>query len=159
MILVQAITVISALIGPTTAQPTGRSVVIPNSQASPNSTSRGGSTFTGTAWVEDVYRNTDGTITTVLFEPGARSFWHRHAGGQTLRVLAGAGWVMDQGGEAQRINVGDTVWCQENTTHWHGADEGSYLVHLAISHGQTEWLREVTAEEYDQARSKARFCR
>ncbi|KAI8716202.1 Cupin-2 domain-containing protein [Fusarium sp. LHS14.1] len=136
------------------AQSVGRSIVIVNSQASPNSTSRGGSTFTGTAWVEDVYRSTDGTITTVMFEPGARSFWHRHQGGQTLRVLAGAGWVRDQGGEAQRINVGDTVWCQANTTHWHGADEGSYLVHLAISHGQTEWLGEVTAEEYGKAHSR-----
>lgn len=129
----------------------GSSIVIPDSQAGRNSTSRGGSTFTGTAWVDDVYRDEDGTITTVMFEPGARSFWHRHEGGQTLRVLAGSGWIMDEGGSRQRIATGDTIWCQANTTHWHGADEGSYLVHLAISQGQTEWLEEVTEEEYVHA--------
>ncbi|KAM0420393.1 hypothetical protein ACHAPT_011813 [Fusarium lateritium] len=151
MVLILEFATIFALIGSTAAQSVGQSIVIANSQASANSTQRGGSTFTGTAWVEDVYRSTDGTITTVMFERGARSFWHRHESGQILRVLAGAGWVVDQGGKAQRINVGDTVSCQASTTHWHGADEGSYLVHLAITSGQTEWLDEVTEGEYEQA--------
>ncbi|KAM0543863.1 hypothetical protein ACHAPJ_012100 [Fusarium lateritium] len=126
------------------ATASGLSIVITDSRIGPNSTSRGGATFTGGAWVDDIYRSEDGTVTTVMFEPGARTFWHRHEGGQTLRVLAGSGWVADEGREPQRITVGDTVWCQANTTHWHGADEGSYLVHLAFSHGATEWLEEVT---------------
>ncbi|KAL3477415.1 RmlC-like cupin domain-containing protein [Aspergillus californicus] len=142
---------LAILVPQTAAQPPGKSIVIPNSRIGENSTSPSSATFTGDAWVDDVYRDSDGTITTVMFGPGARTFWHSHAEGQVLRVLAGAGWVTDEGDRPRRINVGDTVWCQANTTHWHGADQGSYLVHLAISQGTTEWLGPVTEEEYHEA--------
>ncbi|KAJ3469686.1 hypothetical protein MRS44_003751 [Fusarium solani] len=32
--------------------------------------------------------------------------------------------------------------------HWHGADECSYMMHFAAAYGATEWLEEVSAEEY-----------
>jgi quercetin dioxygenase-like cupin family protein len=58
--------------------------------------------------------------------------------------------VCDKGGEPQRLNVGDIVWAPAGTVHWHGADEGSYLLHMAISHGKTTWFDAVTDEEYNK---------
>ncbi|SPO02013.1 uncharacterized protein DNG_04686 [Cephalotrichum gorgonifer] len=75
------------------AQSTGGSVIIADSRIGEISTSAGGDTFTGSSWIDDVCRDDDGTITTVAFEPGARTFWHHHEGGQVLRVLAGTGWI------------------------------------------------------------------
>ncbi|KAL4886869.1 RmlC-like cupin domain-containing protein [Aspergillus karnatakaensis] len=126
----------------------GHSHVIPNSRVGENSTEPGLNTFTGSVYVDYIYSSANGSspsgsAATVLFEPGARTFWHRHEGGQILRVLAGTGWIADPGVPPRRIYTGDTIWCEANTTHWHGADEGSYLVHLAISLGGTEWLGEV----------------
>lgn len=91
-------------------------------------------------------------VVNVNFAPGARTHWHTHEKGQLLRVTAGQGWVCDHGGEPVRIGVGDVVWCPPGTRHWHGADEGHYMVHQAISFGKVEWGGEVGEEEY--ARTK-----
>jgi hypothetical protein len=32
--------------------------------------------------------------------------------------------------------------------HWHGVEPENYLFHLAMSLGKTEWLAEVTDQEY-----------
>jgi hypothetical protein len=32
--------------------------------------------------------------------------------------------------------------------HWHGAGPETYLVHTAISLGETDWQQSVSAEEY-----------
>ena len=82
----------------------------------------------------------------------ARTYWHYHEGGQFLHVLAGSGWICDKGGRPQRITVGDVIWCPPGTTHRHGADDGSYMVHQAVSHGKVEWRDEVGVEEYEQKR-------
>jgi quercetin dioxygenase-like cupin family protein len=84
----------------------------------------------------------------VTFLPGARTYWHHHESGQLLRVVAGAGWLCEKGGKPQRIGIGDVVWCPAGTVHWHGADEGSYMCHMAVSHGKTSWMHEVSAEEW-----------
>ena len=80
----------------------------------------------------------------------ARTYWHHHEGGQFLHVLAGSGWICDKGGRPQKITVGDVIWCPPGTTHWHGADDASYMVHQAVSHGKLEWRDEVGDEEYGQ---------
>lgn len=84
----------------------------------------------------------------VTFLPGARTYWHHHENGQILEVKAGSGWVCDKGGKPQRISVGDIVQCPAKTVHWHGADDGSMMMHLAISLGKTTWMEEVSQEEY-----------
>ena len=81
-------------------------------------------------------------------QPCARTKWHRHEGGQFLRVLAGTGWVCDKGRKPQRLNVGDLVWCPPGTTHWHGADDGTYMVHQAVSNGKVDWYDAVSNDEY-----------
>lgn len=105
--------------------------------------------FTGDVYMDKMGGPRDGLMCNhVTFLPGARTFWHRHEHGQVLEVKAGGGWVCDRGGRPQRIRVGDIVTCPAGTTHWHGADDGSMLVHLAVSLGETTWLEEVGEEEY-----------
>ena len=86
----------------------------------------------------------------VLFEPGARTDWHTHPEGQVLYIASGAGKVQKDDGETVHVSAGDVVYSPAGETHWHGASENSYLMHLSLTTGgPTEWLpRKVTDEEY-----------
>src|SRR3954466_13885875 len=62
--------------------------------------------FTGSVVVTPLFaampeRRTSGGH--VSFEPGTRSAWHTHPGGQILIVTAGVGWVQESGGEKREI--------------------------------------------------------
>lgn len=119
------------------------------------STVQATSTFTGTVYMDRMAGAVNGIMCNhVTFLPGARTFWHHHENGQVLEVKAGSGWVCDRGGIPQRIRVGDIVQCPAGTTHWHGADDGSMLMHLAVSLGTTTWLEEVSEEEYGNKSGK-----
>jgi quercetin dioxygenase-like cupin family protein len=95
------------------------------------------------------------TVNDVTFTPGARTFWHRHPGGQLLIVKAGRGLVVTRTGQAILIETGEVLWTPPGEDHWHGACPGALLSHTAISHGQTEWLEEVTTSDY-AARTEGR---
>jgi quercetin dioxygenase-like cupin family protein len=86
----------------------------------------------------------DVRVTSVLFEPGARTHWHRHVGGQILVVIAGAGILGTRDGEVVSLSPGDVVTTPPGTEHFHGATSGSPLLHEAISFGPTHWLEDVT---------------
>lgn len=105
-------------------------------------------TFTGDVWLDPIMNTEVIKMANVNFAPCARTNWHSHEGGQFLHVIAGSGWICDKGGEPRRIIGGDYIWCPPGTTHWHGADNGSYMVHQAVSHGKTTWHDPVTDEEY-----------
>jgi quercetin dioxygenase-like cupin family protein len=110
---------------------------------------RTGTTFTGRVWGDVVMEATDGVlINSVLFEPAARTDWHRHERGQVLHVTSGQGRIATRDGEAATIRAGDTVFFSPGEEHWHGAGADTYLVHLAISLGDTDWLEPVTDEQY-----------
>jgi len=94
-------------------------------------------TFTGTVHLDPVMMVPGVMINTVIFTPGARTYWHRHPGGQLLVVTAGTG--------------GDVVWAEPGEEHWHGACGDSLLTHLAVSHGTTEWGGEVGESDYTAA--------
>lgn len=114
-------------------------------------------TFTGSVWGDPLLPPTDGVmINTVHFGPCSRTYWHRHEGGQILQVTSGEGWVATRGSGAHRIRKGDTVWTGPGEDHWHGSDDESFLVHVAISLGSTEWLEEVGPDEYQAIVGKAR---
>ncbi|HEX6195676.1 MAG TPA: cupin domain-containing protein [Jiangellaceae bacterium] len=107
-------------------------------------------TFTGSVWGDPLLPPTDGVmINTVHFAPCSRTYWHRHENGQILQVTSGEGWVATRDGGARRIRKGDTVWTAPGEDHWHGSDDDSFLVHIAITLGTTEWLEEVRPDEYD----------
>lgn len=127
------------------------SIVIPNSRDTQTSSTLGTDTFSGEAWLDGGYVDNDTWIGYVMFTPSARTFWHRHETGQLLEVVAGSGWIADRDGIPQRLHVGDTAWCSPGTVHWHGADEGSIMTQFTVGLGSTEWLEEVTDEEYADA--------
>jgi quercetin dioxygenase-like cupin family protein len=113
--------------------------------------------FTGTAWLQmlvsndSVYNTSIGNVT---FEPGARTNWHKHPGGQILLVTDGRGYYQEKGKPAQLIQKGDIIRIPPDTEHWHGAAPNSGLTHIAISpntdKGSVVWLQPVTDEEYSK---------
>jgi quercetin dioxygenase-like cupin family protein len=89
----------------------------------------------------------------VYFEPGARSNWHTHAGGQILIITDGEGYHQIEGQSKQIIKKGDVVKCPPNTKHWHGAIANRSLSQLYIlpntEKGIVTWLEPVTDEQYN----------
>jgi quercetin dioxygenase-like cupin family protein/predicted enzyme related to lactoylglutathione lyase len=82
-------------------------------------------------------------VATATFVDGGRTYWHRHHGEQVLYVLSGKGWVQKDGEGASSIRQGDVVYVAPGERHWHGAQPGENLVHLAVTIGETEWEEEV----------------
>jgi quercetin dioxygenase-like cupin family protein len=79
----------------------------------------------------------------VRFEPGGRTHWHRHPGGQYLYVLEGRGVAQARGGDQVELRPGDCLYARPGEEHWHGASEDDGLAHLAFSFGLTEWVGPV----------------
>jgi quercetin dioxygenase-like cupin family protein len=108
-------------------------------------------TFTGEVWADPVLAGTDGVmVANVFFAPGARTHWHTHERGQVLVVTSGEGRARTRDGGGGKLNAGDVVWIPPGEEHWHGAAPGSYMLHLAISLGDADWLEPVTDEEYEE---------
>ena len=107
--------------------------------------------FTGNVWFGPLApRPTEDSLSAlgVHFEPGARTDWHTHPGGQTLYVTDGAGFVQRRGGESVRIGPGDVVYAPAGEEHWHGATPHSHMTHLSLtSHGVTQWLPEKVSDD------------
>ena len=112
--------------------------------------------FTGTVWLNylaetDTVHNVN--IGSVTFEPGARTNWHFHKGGQILLVTVGKGQYQEKGKPTEIINKGDVVKCPPNIEHWHGATSKDTMTHIAIGTntniGGAVWLKAVTDEEYN----------
>jgi quercetin dioxygenase-like cupin family protein len=90
-------------------------------------------------------------VLTVIFEPGARTYWHSHAAGQTLLVASGQGMVETRDGDRRAVRAGDVVWAPPGEVHWHGAAPNSFLSHTAVSLGLTSWEEEVDEAHYNAA--------
>jgi quercetin dioxygenase-like cupin family protein len=112
--------------------------------------------FTGKAWniglvANDTIYNT--VVGNVYFEPGARSNWHTHPGGQILIITDGAGYHQIKGEPKQRLKKGDVVKCPPNVMHWHGASPESGMQQMYIvtntEKGIVKWLQPVSEEEYN----------
>ena len=116
--------------------------------------------FTGDAWVDEIVSGAAPLrlqAVYVTFSPGARTAWHTHPVGQVLQVVSGLGWVQLEGEAARAIRPGDVVVIGPGENHWHGAEAGHTMVHLAMHEpddsGKTVvWGRKVTEEEYGAAR-------
>jgi 4-carboxymuconolactone decarboxylase len=90
---------------------------------------------------------------TVAFEPGARTYWHRHPLGQILVITAGTGRVQHWGGPVQEVRPGDVVHFPPGVKHWHGASPTAAMTHVALVEtpadgSSTNWLEPVTEEQY-----------
>ena len=111
--------------------------------------------FTGTVRIDPLFAAEPPGRTAgahVTFEPGARTAWHTHPGGQTLIVTFGRGRVQREDGPVEEIRAGDVVWFPAGEKHWHGAAPDSWFSHLAIEvpgeQGSNEWLEPVSDAEY-----------
>lgn len=111
--------------------------------------------FTGPVWVEMLMTDAetfDTRIGNVTFEPGTRTNWHTHPGGQILLGTGGAGYYQERGEPIQLLRKGDVVKIAPGVEHWHGATPDSEFTHVAVvtndSKGETNWLGPVTDEEY-----------
>jgi len=117
--------------------------------------------FTGTAWLNWLVKNDsvfNCPMGNVTFEPGARTNWHKHPGGQILLVTEGRGYYQERTKPAQAIKKGDVVLVGPDLEHWHGAASDSGLVHIAIStnvqKGSVVWLEPVSDEDYNLINKK-----
>lgn len=111
--------------------------------------------FTGTVWVQQLIQP-DSAINIpvgyVTFEPGARSHWHSHPGGQVLLAMGGIGYYQERGKPVQILRQGDAVKCPPNIPHRHGASPTTPFLQVAITPntptGRVNWMQPVTDEEY-----------
>lgn len=95
------------------------------------------------------------SVGNVTFEPGARTKWHKHPGGQILLALDGVGYYQEQGQVKKILRKGDVIKCPTNVPHWHGASADTAFVQVAITNrhlGETIWLQDVTDEEYQKSK-------
>lgn len=111
--------------------------------------------FSGTVWLKMLLNNDtvyNTSIGLVTFEPGARTNWHIHPGGQILLVSDGEGFYQEKGKPARVLRKGEIVKIPPQIEHWHGASPENGLTHIAISlnleKGSVIWLQPVTDEEY-----------
>lgn len=127
----------------------GINTIFPKGQKAPQAN------FTGAVWVHGLIEADSAfniPVASVTFEPGARSFWHTHEGGQALIAIDGIGYYQEKGKPIQILRKGDSVKCPPNTQHWHGASPEVGFVQLAVTpnaaKGRVIWLQAVTDEEY-----------
>ena len=91
-------------------------------------------------------------VGSVTFEPGARTNWHLHPGGQILLITGGTGYYQEKGSPKRIIKKGDVVKCPAKVPHWHGATKDDMLIQIAITNthkGAPVWLEPITDEEYN----------
>lgn len=112
--------------------------------------------FTGTAWLQQLTIS-DSVNTTqvgsVTFEPGARTNWYSHPGGQILLITDGSGYYQEKGSAKRIIRKGEVIQCPPNIPHWHGASKDEKLIQIAITNtqnGAVVWLKPVIDDEYHQ---------
>lgn len=114
-----------------------------------------GAYFTGQTYLKMLNLNDkvfNAPIGNVTFEPGARTNWHKHSGGQILLVIDGEGRYQERGKEIRVLHKGDVVKIAPDVEHWHGAAPESWFVHISIEtnvpQNQVVWLEPVSDEEY-----------
>lgn len=128
---------------------TDTSSIFPKGQRAPVSN------FTGIVWVQQLIEADSAfniPVGYVTFEPGARSHWHSHAGGQVLLAMGGIGYYQERGKPIQILRKGDAVKCPPNIPHWHGASPTVEFKQVAITPntatGRVTWMQPVTDSEY-----------
>src|SRR5690242_1779752 len=114
--------------------------------------------FTGEVYIDAIATPTAPSrlaAASVHFTPGARTAWHTHPFGQTIHVTEGSGLAQSRGGKVEPIRAGDTVHLEPGEEHWHGADSGNFMTHLAMQEiaddgSDAVWGEHVSDAEYLQ---------
>jgi quercetin dioxygenase-like cupin family protein len=83
------------------------------------------------------------------FDPGARTKWHSHEGGQVIYVEEGRLRVQERGKSARDVEQGATFHVAPGVTHWHGAlPGGAGITQISLSFGMTNWMEPVSDQDY-----------
>jgi quercetin dioxygenase-like cupin family protein len=104
------------------------------------------SNFTGT--VTRLEGDPINRISRYRFEPGARTKWHVHVGGQIVLVEEGVGRHQIQGEGVQELHAGDVVYAPPGKAHWHGAAPDQSAVLYSVARGNVMWMDEVSEKDY-----------
>ena len=85
-----------------------------------------------------------------IWQPGMRSYWHCHAGGQIMMVFEGAGRVQKRGERMRILHKGETEYAAPGVEHWHGAapDASAQFFQVSITPPQVYWMEEVGRDDY-----------
>lgn len=85
-----------------------------------------------------------------IWQPGMRSYWHCHTGGQIMMLDEGVGRVQHRGEPVRILHKGDTEYAGPGVEHWHGAapDASAHFFQTAIGHSTTLWMEEVGRDDY-----------
>lgn len=125
-------------------------VIFPKGQRAP------ATNFIGTVWVYELVKADSSfniPVGNVTFEPGARTHWHTHAGGQVLLALDGIGYYQEKGRPLQVLRKGDVIKCPPDLPHWHGASPKVGFTQVAITpntpRGRVTWMQPVSDQEYN----------
>ncbi|WP_353906701.1 carboxymuconolactone decarboxylase family protein [Pedobacter sp.] len=127
----------------------------PKSKSGSNVNSDAASHFTGNTSVKmytDAKNGLECSVGSVSFEPGARTNWHSHGGGQILLITEGTAFYQEKGKPKQILHKGDLVTSLPGAEHWHGATPDSRMTHTAIGpnadKGTVIWLGKVDDDIY-----------
>jgi quercetin dioxygenase-like cupin family protein len=56
--------------------------------------------------------------------------------------------VVNKEGDSVEITAGDVVHSGPGEVHWHGGSRESFMIHTAVSLGNTSWFGEVSNDDY-----------
>ena len=100
-----------------------------------------------------------------IWEPGMRSYWHCHSGGQLLMLDQGVGRIQVRGERMRTLHRGETHFAGSGVEHWHGgaADQSGHFFQTTVGESTTYWMEEVGREDYmgydNGLASRAEFLR
>ena len=110
----------------------------PNTKNNPN--------FTGTVTpVPDTFKVATAHY---KFDPGARTKWHSHSGGQIMLVEEGITHHQNKGGPVMELRANESYYVQPGVVHWHGAAPDASTVQFNTTRGDLTWLEEVSEADY-----------
>ncbi|TAK36614.1 MAG: cupin domain-containing protein [Lysobacteraceae bacterium] len=89
-----------------------------------------------TQTIVDVGRR-DLRLIEVHYKDGGRNRLHTHTTDQILVITEGEG-IVATSAEEHRVGVGDVAYIPAGEQHWHGAQPGKDMTHLAINGGASK---------------------
>ena len=109
--------------------------------------------FKGDVLVEYFINDTisDFVSSRVLFEPGARSNWHKHSGKQIVFAVEGEGFLKEKGKPITLLKKGDVVIIPPGVIHSHGSINKRFTQGIMMNDvgkkETTTWMYPVLEEE------------
>ena len=85
------------------------------------------------------------------FEPGNKTYWHKHEGGFILFVQQGRARVQTRGSLMKELGPGEIDYTPPGVEHWHGSAPSESLLQLGVVPlgGGIEFLEPVTDAQYN----------